>query len=103
MSAETSKFSISQKLDSGEYVLKEFHGKSDVWKDFTQVCAALDSKEYQGFVACKKCSMLFAFRHGSTGTSTFKRHLMKCATVTKPKESSAKQPKILKYCNNKTI
>jgi len=63
----------------------------------------LDSKEYQGFVACKKCSSLFAFKHGSTGTSTLKRHLMKCATVTKAKESSAKQPKILKYCNNKTI
>ena len=28
---------------------------------------------------------------------------MKCATVTKPKESSAKQPKILKYCDDKTI
>jgi len=98
MALENVKASVLLKLNSGEYCLRKYDGKSMVWKDFSEVICA-SSKEYKNFVACNACNTLFSYKHGDTGTSTLKRHSVSC---TKPSSSSA-QTKIVQFCSKKQI
>ena len=64
---------MKKKLINNEFTIKSVSLKSDVWKTFGFVCDEEGSEI--GFVACKKCNTVLAFKCGKTGTSTMSRHM----------------------------
>ena len=47
--------------------------RSDVWKHFNEVFNAT-TKEYEGYVVCKRCNSIFAHDKKKSGTSRLSNH-----------------------------
>lgn len=64
---------IKNKLSTGEYILLDVAGKSEIWKRFKLV-AVKESGESIGFVQCEKCLIFLSYNSSKSGTSHLRRH-----------------------------
>lgn len=80
---------LQNKLASGDCVLKDVTGKSDIWTRFKQIVQT-ESGISTGYVQCKKCSNIYSYESSKTGTSHLKRH--SCSKKSSPKLASFLKP-----------
>lgn len=67
---------VRNKLKSKEYVTREFKGRSSVWASFL-VVTTTDGVPVN-YVICKDCAEVFTYKGHSSGTSTLRKHVIKC-------------------------
>lgn len=73
MSISLSDKELKEKLASGELILSDSSGKSDIWENFKLIVNA-ETEKNVGHVQCQKCYNFFSYNSAKSGTSHLRRH-----------------------------